>query len=81
MQRDRQDYLDTLRRRMIAAPEVTQAYYVTGAADLVLIIAVADLEQYESFTRRQFGDPHVKRFDTMVVMNRVKFETATPLRD
>lgn len=80
LQRDRPDFLDTFRRRMAAAPEVTQAYYVTGAADLVLIIAVVDMEQYESFTRRQLGDPQVKRFDTMVVMNRVKFETATPLK-
>jgi Lrp/AsnC family leucine-responsive transcriptional regulator len=81
LQRDRPDYLDTFRRRMIAAPEVTQAYYVTGAADLVLVIAVGHMEEYEAFTRRQFGDPQVKRFDTMVVMNRVKFETATPIKE
>ena len=80
LQRDRPDFLDTFRRRIIAAPEVTQAYYVTGAADLVLVIAVADMERYESFTRREFGDPQVKRFDTMVVMNQVKFEIATPLK-
>lgn len=80
LQRDRPDFLDAFRRRMIAAPEVTQAYYVTGAADLVLVIAVKDMAAYESFTLRQFADPQIKRFDTMVVMSRVKFETAARIK-
>ncbi|MGH6892805.1 MAG: Lrp/AsnC family transcriptional regulator [Dongiaceae bacterium] len=42
LRRDRPDFLDSFRRRMAQAPEITRCHCVTCASDLVLILAVAD---------------------------------------
>jgi Lrp/AsnC family transcriptional regulator, leucine-responsive regulatory protein len=68
-------------RQMRRAPEVTQCYNVTGAIDFVLIVSVADMEAYEDFTRQYLFEKHVRRFETMVVIDRVKFETTVPIAD
>ena len=50
---------------------------MTGDADFILIVNVEGMAEYESFTNRfLFENRNVRRFQTMVVMNRVKFETA-----
>jgi Lrp/AsnC family leucine-responsive transcriptional regulator len=75
LERDQQDLTDAFMASMRATPQVTQCYYVTGQADFVLVISVRDMEDYESFTRAFFADNrNIKRFDTMVVMKRAKFE-------
>jgi Lrp/AsnC family leucine-responsive transcriptional regulator len=72
---------DEFQRQMRRAPEVTQCYNVTGAIDFVLIVSVADMEAYEDFTRRYLFEKHVRRFETMVVIERVKFETTVLIAD
>ena len=57
---------------MRQAPEVSQCYYVTGAVDYVLLVMVADMADYEAFTRRHLFGTNVRRFETMVVMARNK---------
>ena len=65
--------LERFKRRMRACPEVQQCYYVTGQADFVLIVLVADMEAYDAFTRRALlGDDNVKSFTTHVTLERVK---------
>lgn len=76
---ERMGLLDDAKRAFAEAPEVQQCYYVTGDADFVLIITVASMGEYEALTRRLFFQNHnVKRFRTLVVMDRIKTSLAIP---
>src|SRR5262249_50983797 len=78
---DRIEELDALKASFRKAPEVQQCYYVTGDVDFVLVMLVADMAEYEALTRRLFfGNPNVKKFRTLITMDRVKFETAVETR-
>ena len=80
VERERPELLDEFKRSMQRTPEVMQCYYVTGDADFVLLVTAADMADYESFTQRFFFEnPNIRRFSTMVVMNRVKFATMIPI--
>jgi Lrp/AsnC family leucine-responsive transcriptional regulator len=75
LERDQHDLTDAFMTSMRGTPQVTQCYYVTGQADFVLVISVRDMDDYDTFTRAFFAENrNVKRFDTMVVMKRAKFE-------
>lgn len=77
---ERLDLLDATKHSFSKAPEVQQCFYVTGEADFVLIITVASMSEYEALTRRLFFQNHnVKRFRTLVVMDRIKTGLAVPL--
>ncbi len=80
VEREQPQLLDEFRRSMMQIPEVMQCYYVTGDADFVLIVNVVDMQEYEAFTNRfLFENRNVRRFQTMVVMNRVKFTQRIPV--
>jgi Lrp/AsnC family transcriptional regulator, leucine-responsive regulatory protein len=73
--RDQNDLTEAFITSMRGTPQVTQCYYVTGQADFVLVVSVRDMEDYEIFTRTFFAENrNVRRFDTMVVMKRAKFD-------
>jgi DNA-binding Lrp family transcriptional regulator len=70
---ERSDDLDAVKAAFRAAPEVQQCYYVTGDVDFVLVVLVADMAEYEALTRRLFfRNANVKKFRTLVTMDRVK---------
>lgn len=72
--------LDAVRDRFRACPQVQQCYYVTGEADFILILLVRDMQEYEALTRRLFFEAgNVKRFRTLVAMDRVKVGLAVDL--
>ena len=74
---ERLDLLDAVKRRLLARPEVQQLYYVTGEVDLVIIMAVADMAEYQQLTRQLFfAEANVKSFRTMVAMERSKVSLA-----
>lgn len=78
---ERLQLLDETRRRFRDHPDVQQCYYVTGEADFVLILNVASMSHYDALTRELFlDDSNVKRFRTLVVMNRVKTGLTTSVR-
>lgn len=80
LHQERKADLDRFKARMQDAPEVMQCYYVTGAADFVLILSARDMADYEAFTRRHFFDEeNVQRFKTSAVMDRVKAGFALPI--
>jgi Lrp/AsnC family leucine-responsive transcriptional regulator len=79
MERERHDTDGAFKRIMRAAPEVMQCYGVTGETDIVLVLTVADMDDYTAFTRRFLFDKPVKRFETLVVLDRAKFSTAIPI--
>lgn len=78
---ERLHLLDETRRRFRDHPDVQQCYYVTGEADFVLIVNVASMSHYDALTRELFlGNPNVKRFRSLIVMNKVKVGLGTPVR-
>ena len=79
LERESPDVVDAFKRSMRQAPEVMQCYYVTGAADFVLVLTADDMADYEAFTRRYLFERNVRRFETMAVMDRVKIGTAIPM--
>jgi Lrp/AsnC family transcriptional regulator, leucine-responsive regulatory protein len=65
--------LDRFKRSMSAAAEVQQCYHVTGSLDFVVIVMVPTMSEFASFARKCFeSDNSVARFDTHVVLDRVK---------
>jgi len=78
--KERIEYDDEFKKTMLKAPEVMQCYYVTGDYDYVLIATFKDMEEYEIFTKKYFlNNSNIKRFSSMVVMNRVKENLSVPL--
>ena len=63
-----------------AEEAVSQAYAVTGASDVVLMLRLRDMEEFDALCDRLFRDQHnVARFFTMVVIKTAKEETAIKL--
>jgi len=80
LERERADIMTAFKTAMRATPEVMQCFYVTGDIDFILILTMPSMEEYECFTDRFFfQNPHVRRFTTLVVMDRVKFGFAVPV--
>jgi len=77
MARDQLDIYDAFKRKMAAAPEVSQCYQVTGEVDFLLVVIVPDLQAYEHFSRRMLSsDPNLRKYRSMISLGREKFETA-----
>lgn len=80
LERERPDIMDEFKRSMIATPEVMQCYYVTGDVDFILIVTARDMPHYERFTKQFFfANPNIRRFHTLVVMDRVKVGFYVPI--
>jgi Lrp/AsnC family transcriptional regulator, leucine-responsive regulatory protein len=77
---ERYDLIDAAKKSFTAAPEVQQCYYVTGEADFILVVTIANMREYETLTRRLFFEnQNVKRFRTFVAMDRVKVGLSVPI--
>ena len=80
LEREHAADLARFRRKILAAPEVQQCYYVTGATDYVLVVLAESMEAYEAFARRELlDDPNVRSFTTYVALERVKVGLGVPL--
>ncbi|MDA9464765.1 Lrp/AsnC family transcriptional regulator [Bradyrhizobium sp. CCBAU 53415] len=80
LERARADTIDRLKRQIRKMPEVMSAFYVTGLADVVLLVTVNDMEDYERFARRLTGESSdIKRIETMIVMDRFKAGFTLPI--
>ena len=56
---------------------VSQAYAVTGDTDVVLMLGLRDMEEFDALCDRLFRDQtNVARFFTMMVIRTAKLETA-----
>lgn len=77
LEREGAAQFEAFKRRMLAAEEVQQCYYITGDGDFVLIITAQSLDEYEKIIERLFfDDKNMKRFKTSVVLSRVKASLA-----
>ena len=64
------------KKRMQAAPEVSQCYSVAGGIDFVLVVHAASHSDYEVWGERELmWDPHIRRYDSHIAWSRVKFTT------
>jgi Lrp/AsnC family leucine-responsive transcriptional regulator len=80
LERESAEVVEAFKRRMRAAPEVQQCYYVTGDADFVLIVTARDISDYEQIIDRLFFEErNIRKFKTGVVLNRVKATLAVPV--
>lgn len=72
----RQTFMDQL----LQETAVSQAYSVTGETDVLLIINLIDMKEYQALCNRLFNhDPNVVKFRTLFAMERNKYETAIPV--
>jgi Lrp/AsnC family transcriptional regulator, leucine-responsive regulatory protein len=77
---ERTGLIDAAKQSFAEAPEVQQCYFVTGEADFVLVMTVATMAEYEALARRLFhSNENVKRFRTLVTMDRVKVGLELPI--
>jgi Lrp/AsnC family transcriptional regulator, leucine-responsive regulatory protein len=58
--------------------EVQQCYHVTGSSDIFLVVTAENMEGYRAFVRSQLEIPHVARYETHVVLDRVKVGLSLP---
>ena len=78
---DQPKAVEEFQRAIQAMPEVMQGYYVTGNADFILIVTARSVEDYEEFASRSLSKArYVKHLRTSVVMRRVKWGVALPVR-
>ena len=59
---------------------VGQAYTVTGEVDIVLVMTLKDMDEYVALCERLLdANENVRKFRTLIAMDRYKFETAIPV--
>ncbi|WP_028117222.1 Lrp/AsnC family transcriptional regulator [Ferrimonas senticii] len=76
MDRDRGEIYQQFRKTIMKTPEVTQCYQISGSYDFMLVVAVADIQTYETFVERTLrSDLNIRKFHTAVCMRTVKFST------
>ena len=71
--------LNEFKNKMISAPEVNQCYSVTGNVDLILIISIKDMSEFEKFAESfLIENPNVKSFTTNIVIREIKSQFFIP---
>lgn len=79
LEREHTDVITEFKRATRETAEIMQCYYVTGAVDFVMILTASSMEAYDAFVERfLFANRNVRRFETYVVMDRVKVGFALP---
>jgi DNA-binding Lrp family transcriptional regulator len=72
--------VDALRRKLLADPRTQQAYYVTGEVDLMLVVVVQDMQDYDHWSKTLLlSSPAMLRFQSNVVIEGLRVGLAVPL--
>ncbi|WP_298920784.1 Lrp/AsnC family transcriptional regulator [uncultured Roseobacter sp.] len=66
--RDNPQRIDILKQKLRRLKEVERLYYVTGDADLAVIVRCASMEDYAAFTETHLFDPPLTGFESLVVL-------------
>ena len=73
--------LEDFERVVLERPEVMECYLMTGDADYLLRVVVADLEAYERFLMDHLTRiPTVANIRSSFALKQVKYRTALPLK-
>jgi Lrp/AsnC family leucine-responsive transcriptional regulator len=82
VERERPELMGRLRAWLLAERAVQQAFYVTGAADFILIVVAQSVEAYDELMGRLIADnPNVTRFTTNVALGVSKQSLLVPLAE
>jgi Lrp/AsnC family leucine-responsive transcriptional regulator len=82
LEKQREDLLSHFERKMHERHEVMQCYFVSGDSDYLLIINVADMNQYNEFARTILAnEPNIKMFRSSFCLNRIKYDTSIRLEE
>ena len=72
--------VEQFERLVLASREIIECQAITGAADYVIKVVVADMKAYDQFLQSQiFKMPGVASVRSNVVLREVKYETALPV--
>ena len=80
LEREQLNVINAFKKSCEDTEEITQCYYVTGKTDFILLISMPTMEDYDKFVQKfLFENRNVKRFETHVVMDRVKIQFDVPI--
>lgn len=80
LERHGEQYMRQFLDLVVKEPAVMQAYSVSGETDVVLMLRLADMEEYDALSKRLFQDrSNVARYYTLFVIRTAKEITAIPL--
>jgi DNA-binding Lrp family transcriptional regulator len=80
LERERADQLSPLVDFLQEHPEIQQAYYISGDADLLLIVLVPEISHYDRLTAELVSKhPMIKRITTSVVFRELKVGLFVPV--
>ena len=80
LERQVETALEDFERTVLARPEVMECYLMTGDADYLMRIIVADVRAYEKFLKEHLTRaPGVASINSSFALNQVKYGTALPL--
>jgi Lrp/AsnC family leucine-responsive transcriptional regulator len=80
LERERADQLGALVDLLQERPEIQQAYYISGDADLLLIVIVPEISHYDRLTAELVSKhPMIKRITTSVVFRELKVGLYVPV--
>lgn len=72
--------VDGFARIVTTHPEILECHALSGTADYILKIRVADVEEYEQFmTHALLRSPHVRSVISSFSLKEIKYATALPL--
>ncbi len=72
-------WLECFSNGVAAMPEVMEVYRMAGDVDYILRVAVADMNEYDTFYKRLIALAPMKNVTSRFAMERMKFTTAYPL--
>ena len=80
LERQVEHALEDFERTVLGRPEVMECYLMTGDADYLMRIVVADVTAYEKFLKEHLTRaPGVASISSSFALNQVKYGTALPL--
>jgi Lrp/AsnC family transcriptional regulator, leucine-responsive regulatory protein len=80
LERHSRGEVEALLRRLEARPQVQALLEVAGPFDLILLVAVSDMTEFNTFADESLApDPAVRRYETRFVKRRRKYSTAWPI--
>ncbi len=68
--------IEKFEKNMSEHDEVKQCYFISGEIDYLLMVHVANLEEYNTFARQVLvSSPNIQGFRSHFCLSRIKYET------